>query len=247
MSIMAIMTRRVVESHDTESIMDWFEDEIGEGENGILVYPNSLAFRGIYTQYAKNLLVSEGEGQQPKDISQDNTNNNNDDKNNNKNSRSKEQKQTLMQPRILLIATFYDTVNTVKHNLSAVGVDVQSHIDDGSLLIVDAFNAYYPDIDGMKKLVASLSERARKEGRAGVSAIVNTGFFFLYGRDIDSTNLTSYEASLAPKTDGNNVRGFSCYHAKNYRKIRDNQKKELLTEGQKKKMLEVIESAVYSM
>jgi hypothetical protein len=42
--------------------------------------------------------------------------------------------------RIILIATFYDTVTTVKHNLSAAGVDVRSHLDDGSLLIVDAFN-----------------------------------------------------------------------------------------------------------
>jgi hypothetical protein len=31
--------RRIVESQDIESIMDWFEDEIGEGENGTLVYP----------------------------------------------------------------------------------------------------------------------------------------------------------------------------------------------------------------
>jgi hypothetical protein len=238
------MTRRVVESHDIESIMDWFDGEIGEGENGVLVYPNSPTFREIYTQYAKNQLVSARAGQQSKDISQDNTNNNDDNKNKNKSSRrSKEEQQLLMQPRILLIATFYDTVNAVKHSLSAVGVDVQSHIDDGSLLIVDAFNAYYPDIDGMKKLVASLSERARKEGRIGVSAIINTGFFFLYGRDVDGSNLIHYEASLAPKTEGNNVRGFSCYHMKNYRKFSDSQKKELLTQGQKKS-LEVIESAV---
>jgi hypothetical protein len=55
-----------------------------------------------------------------------------------------------MQPRrILLITIFYDTVRCVKHNLITVGIYVQSHIDDGSLLIVDAFNAYYPDIDGM--------------------------------------------------------------------------------------------------
>jgi hypothetical protein len=67
----------------------------------------------------------------------------------------------------------------------------------------------------MKKLVASLSERARKEGRVGVSAIINTGFFFLYGRDVDGSNLIGYEASLVPKTDGGNVRGFSCYHMKN--------------------------------
>ena len=234
------MIRRIVESHNIKSVMEWFEDEIDEGENSILVYPNSPTFREIYTQYAKNHLVSGREGQQQpkKDISHDNTNNND---NNNKSSSSIKEQQLRIHPRIVLIATFYDTVNTVKHNLSAVGVDVQSRIDDGSLLIVDAFNAYYPDIDGMKKLVTSLSERARKEGRVGVSAIINTGFFFLYGRDVDGSNLIGYETSLAPKTDGNNVRGFSCYHMKNYRKFSATQKKELLAQGQKK-LLEVRES-----
>jgi hypothetical protein len=147
-------------------------------------------------------------------------------------------------PRIILIATFYDTVNAVKHNLSAVGVDVQSRIDDGSLLIVDASNGYYPDINGMKRLVISLSERAAREGRIGVSAIVNAGFFFLYGGDGEASNLINYEASLAPKTDGGNVRGFSCYHTRDYENLDDSQKKELLTQGQKKS-LEVTESAAY--
>jgi hypothetical protein len=36
-------------------------------------------------------------------------------------------------------------------------------MDDGSLVVVDAFSSYYLDIDGMKKLVASLSDRAKKE------------------------------------------------------------------------------------
>jgi hypothetical protein len=241
--------------------MQWLEDEITEGENGILVYPNSPTFREIYTQYAKDQLTAarrrggEEKQQQPKDNFLDSNNkdeNNDDDDGNNDNnngiSKSKEQQQQqlLMQPRILLIATFYDTVNSVKQNLTAVGVDVQSHIDDGSLLIVDAFNAYFPDIDGMKKLVSSLSERARKEGRVGVSVIINTGFFFLYGRDVDGSDLINYEASLAPRTDGDNVRGFSCYHVKNYRKLNDTQKSGLLAQGQKKS-LEVIESGAASV
>lgn len=229
---MTTMTRRI-ESSDSESIMDWFEDEIGEGENSVLVYPNLPRFREIYMEYAKNQLTKADNEEEEEVI--DNNNNN-----------SMRNEQLLMQPRILLISTFYDTVNAVKHNLSAVGIDVQSHIEDGSLLIVDAFQAHYPDIDGMKKLVASLSERARKEGRVGVTAIINTGFFFLYGRDVDGSNLISYEASLAPKTDGGNVRGFSCYHVKNYRKFNDGQKGELFAQGQKK-LLEVTESAVASM
>jgi hypothetical protein len=218
-------------SHHVESVMQWFEDGIEEGENCILVYPNMQTFREIYMQYAKDQLVTREEQKENED--------NNDDVYHDNNNRRKEQ---LLKPRIILIATFYDTVNAVKHNLSAVGVDVQSHIDDGSLKIVDAFDGYYPDVGGMKKLVASLSERARKERRIGVSVISNMGFFFLYDGDGDDSELISYETSLPLKTDGGNVRGFSCYHTRDYENLDDSQKKELDTQGQKKS-LEVTESA----
>ena len=120
---------------------------------------------------------------------------------------------------------------------------MQSRIDDGSLLVVDAFNGYHPDINGMEKLVISLSERADREGRIGVSAIVNMGFFFLYGGDGEASNLINYETALNPKTDGGNVRGFSCYHLGDYNTLNDSQKMELLSQGQKK-LLDVTESAV---
>ena len=100
-------------------------------------------------------------------------------------------------------------------------------------VIVDAFSSYYPDIDGMKKLVASLSDRARKEGRVGVTAIVDMGFFFLFGGDGRATELINYEASLAPKTEGGNVKGFSCYHGGNYNTLKDSQRKELAQKGKK--------------
>jgi hypothetical protein len=233
------MMTRTVESSDIESIMQWFEDGVGEGENGILVYPNMQIFREVYTQYVKDHLVAREE-EQKEDKDKDNSHNYYYDDNNN-NTR----KEQLIMPRIILIATFYDTVNTVKHNLSAVGIDVQRQLDRGSLLIVDAFNGYYPDIDGIKKLMTSLSQRAAREGRIGVSAIVNMGFFFLYGRDDESSNLINYEASLLPKTDGSNVRCFSCYHVRNYENLSDSQKKKLHAQGQKKS-LEVTESITSS-
>lgn len=209
---------RVNDSEGNELIKKWFKEGIAEGENGIVIYPNLQTFRQIYTEYAKDQLAKEED----------------EDDNSTRNEQLK--------PRIILVATFYETINSVKHNLSVVvGVDVQSHIDDGSLVIVDAFSSYYPDVDGMKKLVASLSERARKEGRVGVTAIVDMGFFFLFGGDGRATELINYEASLAPKTEGGNVRGFSCYHRRNYDTLKDNQKKELAQKG--KKLLEVTESA----
>jgi hypothetical protein len=223
-----------VKSSDIESVMQWFENRMDEGENGIVVYPNLQTFRGICTQYVKDQLVVRQVEEEQKEEDEENKDNYYQDNNG--------VREQLHMPRIILIATFYDTVNAVKHNLSAVGVDVQSHIGDGSLLIVDAFNGYYPDINGMKKLVTSLSERADREGRIGVSAIVNAGFFFLYGGDGEVSNLINYEASLAPKTDGGNVRGFSCYHLGDYNTLNNSQKKELQGHGQKK-LLDVTESA----
>jgi hypothetical protein len=202
---------RINNSENNELIKKWFKGEVAEGENGIIIYPNLQTFRQIYMQYVKDELAKEEEN--------NSTHN------------------TQLMPRIILIATFYETIDSVKHNLNAVGVDVQRHIDNGSLVIVDAFSSYYPDINGMKKLVASLSQRARKEGRVGISAIVDMGYFFLFGGDGRATELINYEASLPPKTEGGNVKGFSCYHGGNYNTLKDSQRKELVQKG--KKLLEV--------
>jgi hypothetical protein len=206
------------ENNNNASIMKWFDQEVGDGGNGIVIYPNVQTFRQIYTKYAKQQLAKE------------------DDNNNTRIEQSK--------PRIILIATFYETIDSVKHSLNAVGVGAQSLIDNGSLVIVDAFSSYYPDIDGMKKLVAYLSDRAKKEGRVGVTAIVDMGFFFLFGGDGRATELINYEASLPPKTEGGNVKGFSCYHGGNYNTLKDSQRKELAQKG--KKLLEVTESTIIS-
>jgi hypothetical protein len=203
----------------SESVSQWFNEEVGYGENSIIIYPTLQTFRQIYTKYAKEQLEKED------------------------NSNSKRNEQS--RPRIILIATFYETPDSVKHHLSVVGVkDIQSLIDNGSLVIVDAFSYYYPDVSGMKKLVASLSERARKEGRDGVTAVVDMGFFFLFGGEYRATELINYEASLAPKTEGGNVRGFSCYHGGNYNTLKDSQKEELAQKG--KKVLEITESSTTS-
>src|SRR5215210_3563774 len=217
-----------------------FMKEVGEGENGILVYPNLQSFRQIYARYAKDQLTPREVGREEEEEEQQDGN-----ESNNNNSSRLNKEQSTNSSRIILIAPFYESIESVKHELSAVGVqNVQSLIDKGSLVIVDAFSSYYPDIDGMKKLVASLSDRAKKEGRVGVTAIVDMGFFFLFGGDGRATELINYEASLPSKTEGGNVKGFSCYHGGNYNTLKDSQRKELAQKG--KKLLEITESTIIS-
>ena len=223
-----------MESKDNEeSIQRWLKKEVEDGENSILVYPNMQTFREIYTKYVKDQLVAARD----QEVEEDNNNNNkNSSRDNNKQSKS----------RIILITPFYETVDSVKHQLSAFGIEnVQGLIDNGSLVITDSFHSFFPDSNGMKKLIDSLSQRARKEGRAGVTAIVDMGFFFLFGGDSKAADLISYEASLAPKTQDGNVKGVSCYHWGNYETLTERDK-ELLTQGHKKKLLEVREIRNYS-
>ncbi len=225
-----------LESKDNEeSIQRWFDKEVEDGENTILVYPNTQTFRQIYSKYVKDQLVSAREQQK---VEEDNNNNNSSRGNNYYKKQSK--------PRIILISPFYETADSVKHHLNTFGVEnVQGLIDSGSLVIADSFHSFFPDPNGMKKLIDSLSERARKEGRPGVTAIVDVGFFFLFGGDSKAADLISYEASLAPKTQDGNVKGISCYHWGNYETLTERDK-ELLTQGQKKKLLEVREIRNYS-
>jgi hypothetical protein len=223
------------ETKDNEgSIQRWFDKEVEDGENTILVYPNTQTFRQIYTKYVKDQLVSASK--QEVEEEDNNNNNNNSSRDNNEQSKS----------RIIRIAPFYETVDSVKHHLSALGVEnVQGLIDSGSLVIADSFHSFFPDSNGMKKLIDSLSERARKEERPGVTAIVDVGFFFLFGGDSKAADLISYEASLAPKTQDGNVKGVSCCHWGNYETLTERDK-ELLTQGHKKKLLEVRETKNYS-
>ena len=64
-------TTTSVKSSDIESVMQWFENGIQKGENGILVYPNLQTFRGICTQYVKDQLVVRQEEEQ-KEENEDN-------------------------------------------------------------------------------------------------------------------------------------------------------------------------------
>jgi hypothetical protein len=69
------------ESKDSEeSIQRWFDKEVEDGENTILVYPNTQTFRQIYTKYVKDHLVS---ARKQEVEEEENNNNNNSSRDNN--------------------------------------------------------------------------------------------------------------------------------------------------------------------
>ncbi len=50
---------RIESENNNESIMKWFEEEVGDGENSILAYPDLQSTRQIYAKYVKDQLSKE--------------------------------------------------------------------------------------------------------------------------------------------------------------------------------------------
>lgn len=117
---------------------------------------------------------------------------------------------------IVLIATQYQTFDTVERALRKSGVDVTKHMDEGTLKIIDAQHGYLPnDVYGTWKLAMSLIQRVKQEGRPGLSWIGDMGSFIGFHR---VEGLMEYELSFSKDFD-DALRTVCCYHEGDFRRL----------------------------
>ncbi len=127
----------------------------------------------------------------------------------------------LPEDEIVLIATQYDAIEEVKNNLRLNGVDVDSHVSQGSLFVVDAQQGYQGvDIHGIWKLAMSLLSRAKKEGRRGVTWFSDLGSFFNFSRIED---LMQFEL-WCPQKYEDKMKTVYCYNLEDFRRLSERQK-----------------------
>lgn len=130
----------------------------------------------------------------------------------------------LAQNEIVVIGTQYETINNVKNNLRIAGVDVERHMNEGILFILDAQDGYQSaDSHGLWKFAMSLVSRAKKEGRRGVSWFGDAGSFFGFER---VEELMQYELSLPQKYE-DSIKTVCSYHLKDFENLNENQKRTL--------------------
>lgn len=116
----------------------------------------------------------------------------------------------LQKNELLLLASQYETENAIKQALEIDGgIDVSSHMADGSLLIIDAQAGYRgADTRGTFKLAMSLISRARREGKSGVTWLGDMGSFFAFDKVGD---LVDYELFCPTKYE-EPLKTVCCYH-----------------------------------
>lgn len=136
-------------------------------------------------------------------------------------------KALLPENEIIVIGTQYDVVENVKNTLIRVGVDdVERHLNQGTLFIVDAQKGYQvAGSRGMWRLAMSLLSRVKKEGRQGVSWFGDPGSFFSFEKIED---LMQYELWNPQKYEHMMMKSICSYHSKDFEKLTEAQKQTLL-------------------
>ena len=131
----------------------------------------------------------------------------------------------LPQNEIVVIGTQYETINGVKNTLRLFDADdVERHLNEGTLFIVDAQQGYQNvDSRGMWKFAMSLLSRAKKEGRQGVTWFGDAGSFFSFEK---IEELMHYEQSL-PHKYNDTITTVCSYHLKDFETLTETQQQTL--------------------
>jgi MEDS: MEthanogen/methylotroph, DcmR Sensory domain len=135
-------------------------------------------------------------------------------------------KALLPQNEIIVIGIQYDTIENVINTLRLVGVDdVERHLNQGTLFIVDAQKGYQDaGSRGMWKLAMSLLSRVKKEDRLGVSWFGDPGSFFSFEK---IEELIHYELWNPQKYKEDMMKSICSYHSKDFEKLTEAQKQAL--------------------
>lgn len=138
-------------------------------------------------------------------------------------------KHILPSSEILLILTYFDTIDRVKFYLREVGVDVDYYSSTDSLFIIDSVQQFFgSEAVTVIKFIELLNKRSRREGRQGVTAIVDMDVFFHLH---DDSKISAYESLISPT--GNEAR-FSCllcaYHRDNFDRLDEAVRRSILAQ-----------------
>ena len=136
------------------------------------------------------------------------------------------QRQIDERNEIILFNPFYETVGTVRQNLSRGYIDLVKfqHTSDISLIIADSLNQYFGKVP-IAKFRKMLVMFAIKKKKQGVSILSDMGSYFFKTL---CNELVDYELSLPKKYD-NQVKGLCLYNQLDFdNRLSKRQKEELI-------------------
>jgi hypothetical protein len=197
------------------------------GTHCLMVYPDLVTLRGIYSHYTKIQLED-----------------------NNEIVLILPYYETTDMVRLALSGrnVYSDTRN---HPFEYSGIDVDKYENEGTLIIMDSLRGYFPseeqsgfhdnydnpngDPDFISYLKILLKQ-AERQGKNGVTVLSDLGSFYHYN-SYGNQKLIEYEGSLPKKFDGMNLKGFCLYHQRDFERQFSQELQTLLLDRHSKNIL----------
>ena len=192
------------------------------GTHCLMVYPDLVTLRGIYSHYTKTQLED-----------------------NNEIVLILPYYETTDMVRFALSGNaFSDNSN---NHFEYSGIDVNKYENEGSLIIMDSLEGYFPseeqsnyinhkgDLNFMS-YIEVLLKQAERQGKNGVTVLSDLGSFYHYNSH-GNQKLIKYERSLPKNYDGMKLKGFCLYHQKDFKRQFNQEQQALLIDCHSQNLL----------
>jgi hypothetical protein len=125
---------------------------------------------------------------------------------------------------IIVLLPTYENVDSVRHTLTDIDVDVSKFEEDGSLVILDSVKGYFGSNYDISATIEMLAKRAEGERGGGCSVISDMGSFSLLRKEQE---LFEYERAWPSRLNLMKYKGFCCYHQANFDRFSEKQREHL--------------------
>jgi hypothetical protein len=137
-------------------------------------------------------------------------------------------KTALENNEIVLLLTYYETIDNVRLTLKEVGVDTEKYEKEKALMIVqDITRTYFGSADDFLFFIKILDKQQEKRGKNGISVFADMGVFFHHQQNDKKNIVVSFERSLGSKFDIK-LKRFCSYHKKDFDRFEECQMNDLL-------------------
>ena len=183
--------------------------EAPAGTHCLMVYPDLMTLRGMYSHYAKTLLEDYNEIVLILPYYE-----------------------TTDMVRLTLSGSNVYSGNR-DHPFGYSGINVNKYEKEGALIIMDSLRGYFPsgnqsgffdnydkhrgDLDFMSYLKILLKQ-AERQKKNGVTVLSDMGSFYHHNNRDGNLKLVEYECSLPEKFNARKLKGFCLYHQKDFEK-----------------------------
>jgi hypothetical protein len=137
-------------------------------------------------------------------------------------------KTALENNEIVLLLTYYETIDSVRQTLKEIGIDTEKYEKERSLMIVqDITKTYFGSANDFLFFIKIFDKHREKRGKNGISVFADMGVFFHHPQNNKKNLVIEFERSLGSKFD-TKLKRFCNYHKKDFDRFEEHEKGNLL-------------------